>query len=278
MKNIFKYLLVLITVVQFGCNESEDVMTGEALEGARVALIDNSTGQLAGSPETGVELEDAEISFQATKLAYTATVTNNADEVEKLTVFKSFKGQVVEVASSTEDKVSVSYDGVDDFLQGFQGIAASDLRVGDQIAFYTEITMADGRVLVDQSANLGVNVSCLSDLTGTYLATNDFCNPTPFSVTITQNSDGSYTLTSADGGWLNTCTNNPTLVNSGTIIEQCGEILPSTDLAFGTDGGYGIGDVTGGTWDAATGTLTLENKDVYFNGGPYEWTSTYVRQ
>jgi len=100
-------------------------------------------------------------------------------------------------------------------------------------------------------------------------------------VTITRNSDGSYQLSQADGGFLNRCTGNtaPAFANVGNIIEQCGVILPSDDLAFGSGGGsYDIGDITGGTWNAATGTLTLYHTQSFFVARPTEWVSTYIRQ
>ena len=34
----------------------------------------------------------------------------------------------------------------------------------------------------------------------------------------------------------------------------------------------------GGTWDAGAGILTMQHTDIFFNGGPYAWESTYVRQ
>ena len=129
-----------------------------------------------------------------------------------------------------------------------------------------------------KTTTISIIYQCFADLSGTYMVTNDFCSPTSFEATITANTDGSWHLTVADGGYLHTCTGNSTLLNAGNISELCGEILPSTDLDFGTDSGNEIGDVLGGTWDAVTGILILNNRDLFFNGGPYEWTSTYVRQ
>ncbi|RSK42076.1 hypothetical protein [Mangrovimonas spongiae] len=118
---------------------------------------------------------------------------------------------------------------------------------------------------------------CFADLSGTYVVTNDFCGPT-FTTTIASDGQGGWLIGSADGGFLHQCTSNTSLLNAGTIIELCGEILPSTNLEFGTDGGYGIGDILGGTWNGETGVLTMQHQDVFFNGGPFFWTSTYTRQ
>ena len=114
-------------------------------------------------------------------------------------------------------------------------------------------------------------------MSGTYLATNDWCNPSR-TTTITRNADGSWRLGSADGFWLDSCTGNAGLLNWGNIVELCGEILPTDDLEFGTAGGFGIGDILGGTWDSENGILTLQHIETFFNGGPRQWTSTYIRQ
>lgn len=128
-----------------------------------------------------------------------------------------------------------------------------------------------------KTSTISIIYQCFADLSGTYMVTNDFCSPS-FEATITANSDGSWHISSADGGFLHQCTGNAGLLNAGNISELCGEILPSTDLDYGTNAGYGIGDILGGTWDPVTETLTMNHRDVFFGGGPYEWTSTYVKQ
>ena len=119
---------------------------------------------------------------------------------------------------------------------------------------------------------------CFADLSGTYLVTNDFCLPS-FTTTISANPDGSWQIGSADGGFLHQCTSNTSLLNAGNITELCGDILPSGNLDFGTAGFSGaIGDISGGTWDAENGILTMSHSENFFNGGPFTWTSTYTRQ
>lgn len=143
------------------------------------------------------------------------------------------------------------------------------------------ITSVDGSNVVANGLKSSVDLTfiyqCFADLTGTYAVTNDFCFPN-FMTTIASDGAGGWLIGSADGGFLHQCTSNTSLLNPGTIVELCGEILPSTALQFGTDGGYGIGDILGGSWDAENGILTMQHQDVFFNGGPYFWTSTYVRQ
>ena len=114
---------------------------------------------------------------------------------------------------------------------------------------------------------------CFADLSGTYTMTNSVCGAEVTDVTITANEDGGWYLSTADGGLLQYCTSNTGLQNDGVIIEVCGEIVPSDDVAF--CGSNGIGCITGGTWDAEAGVLTLEHNDTFFGVGNY--TSQYVR-
>ena len=141
------------------------------------------------------------------------------------------------------------------------------------------ISDSSGNNVISSSKQNAVTIvyQCFADLSGTYIGTNDFCSPS-FTTTISLNPDGSWHIGQGDGGFLDICTGNAGLLNYAEITELCGEILPTTNLEYGTDGGFGIGDILGGTWDAATGTLTMQHQDVFFNGGPYQWTSTYVRQ
>ncbi|HMC00845.1 MAG TPA: hypothetical protein VKN14_07405 [Flavobacteriaceae bacterium] len=144
------------------------------------------------------------------------------------------------------------------------------------------ITFVDGNNVVANSKNTTLTIiyQCFADLTGTYLVTNDFCpgSLNQSTTTISRNADGSWRFGTADGYWLDSCTGNTGLFNGGNIVELCGEILPTGDLDYGTVGGFGIGDILGGTWDADNGIITMQHRDIFFNGGPFEWTSTYTRQ
>ncbi|WKK78367.2 hypothetical protein QYS49_15850 [Marivirga salinae] len=276
MKTINYIFLALFIGLVSSCVEPVDLVTGETKEGALLSL--SGSGALSGAPEVDVPIENAKISFQRTILNYNVSVASNAEIVDQLIVSKTYGDQVVEIGTfSVEEGVALQLSTLSEFLQGFSGVTADDLRVGDQIVFKTEMVLNDGRQVIDNSATLAVNVSCLADLTGIYLVTNSWCSPS-FEAEITQNPDGSYHLTVADGGGLSRCTTNDALNNAGTIVEQCGEILPSTALDYGTDGGYGIGDITGGSWDAQNGILTMQHIQEFTPNWPSEWESTYVRQ
>ena len=118
-----------------------------------------------------------------------------------------------------------------------------------------------------------VSYSCFADLSGTYTMTNSVCDPQVEGITIEANDEGGWYLSTADGGLLQYCSGNTGLQNDGNIIVVCGEVKPSSDLSFCD--GYGIGCITGGTWDPDTGTLTIKHNDSFFGVGAY--TSTYVR-
>jgi hypothetical protein len=283
MKTI-KYRLFLIVglfgLATLSCEENQDVITEDAQEGAFVSLT-NSSGSLAGSPVDSDNPSESQFTFTDVGLTYNAAVTSpNIDQVDRLVVVKQFNGQEVEITSvDAREGIEVTFESVEDFLDGFADITEEELRLGDNITFRTYIHMRDGRVLEDLSTTLGVSVACAADLTGTYSVTNSVCNNGPYTVTVTRNADGSYFLTMADGGFLSKCTSNSTLLNGGTIQEQCGEILPSSDLDYGADNSqYDIGHITGGTWDASTGTISLNHTQGLFTGSPGEYTSTYVRQ
>ena len=145
-----------------------------------------------------------------------------------------------------------------------------------------EFTDANGTNVIPsgKSTTLTIIYQCFADLSGTYLVTNDYC---PDSLnqnmtTITQNSDGSWRFGTADGYWLDSCTGNAGLFNGGNVVELCGEILPTGNLDYGTAGGFGIGDILGGTWDAENGIITMQHKETIFPGGTRNCTSTYTRQ
>lgn len=142
------------------------------------------------------------------------------------------------------------------------------------------IESADGTNVLPNANSLKLTFvyQCFADLSGTYLVTNDFCDPS-FTTTIEANPDGSWYIGSADGGFLHQCTSNTTLLNPGSIVELCGQILPTGELDYGSANFSGaIGDISGGTWDAENGILTMYHTEAFFTAGPYSWISTYTRQ
>lgn len=146
--------------------------------------------------------------------------------------------------------------------------------------YVTSIDSASENIIISdtgKSSAVSISYICFADLTGTYAVTNSFCGSgstgTIPPIAISKNADGGWDLETADGGLLQYCTANTGLSNPGSIIVVCGEVLPSEDLNF--CGSNGIGCITGGSWDADTGVLTLTHSDTFFGIG--EYTSTYTR-
>ncbi|WP_242155263.1 DUF4843 domain-containing protein [Aestuariivivens sediminis] len=139
-----------------------------------------------------------------------------------------------------------------------------------------EFTDASGTNVIPSSkeTKLTIIYQCFADLSGIYLVTNDACSPSKLA-TITQNADGSWFLESADGYFLDQCTANTGLYNSGNIVELCGEIIPTNDLTYGF---LDLGTILSGTWDSENGILTLNHRQTFTGNWPGTWTSTYTRQ
>lgn len=164
-----------------------------------------------------------------------------------------------------------------------EGVVAP-LAETPQIILNVEQVSGNGNVVASSKPiTLNLFYLCPHDLSGNYLVTidNARCNNAtygpnfPYAVTISENADGSWHLSSADGGFLNRCTGNSTLINSGNIVVLCGEVQFSNDLDYGS---LDIGTITGGSWDETTGTLILNHTQDFTANWPSNWTSTYVRQ
>ncbi|TGV02046.1 DUF4843 domain-containing protein [Flavivirga rizhaonensis] len=155
-----------------------------------------------------------------------------------------------------------------------QGIIAP-LQVQLEVSITT--TSGNGNTISNSKNTILTFVyQCFADLSGTYLVTNDGCSDfVPFLTTI-EARGGDWFVTVGDGGFLGYgCTGNPGLNNAATITELCGEILPTGNLDYG---GLGIGNITGGTWDAVNGVLTMDHVQSFTGNWAPSWTSTYTRQ
>lgn len=248
--------------------------------GALVSIIASSNSEILGSPEAGVDLKDATVNISTAYLDMTVTLkSGSTKDIAKIEIVKSYNGgEEISLGESTSLPFNLVVSDLNSFLDG-TGVTADKLRIGDRITFKTKITKNSGDVYYyNSSTEFNLVVNCSADLSGTYLVTNDECAPS-FTIDITKNADGTWHLGSADGGFLNHCTSNTSLINSGNISVICGEISPTGDLDFGSAGGtYDIGDITGGSWDQDNGILTLTHTQTFFTAGPSEWTSTYTRQ
>ncbi len=136
---------------------------------------------------------------------------------------------------------------------------------------------ADGTNVIasGKATALTLIYQCFADMSGTFLVTNSLGCGISKTTTITQNADGSWRFGTADGFFLDSCTTNSGLLNGGNIVELCGEILATGDLDYGS---LGVGTITGGTWDAENGIVTLNNINTWTTNFPPDWVSTYTRQ
>ncbi len=285
MKKILNVLIVFSLVFFYSCDPKNsdydiDNATTGVSGGAIVAISANSDGKLLGAPSSS-DLSTATVAFSSNSLTLEVILMSGGQDVTGYELTKSINGGAeVTAASSATLPISLTYSTIDEYISGL-GTSVDDLRIGDVITFRTKIIKSDGSVYFagPNEGNFNVTINCSADLTGTYSVSNTGCSLPMPDVTITANADGTWHLTRADGGFLSSCTTNSTLFNFGNITVVCGAVLPTGDLDFGSDNSsYDIGDISGGSWDAVTGTLTMEHSQTFTTNWPAEWTSTYVRQ
>ncbi len=190
----------------------------------------------------------------------------------------------------TQEDIYATFDEVND---------ASDFEIGDQLIVTADITLDDGRViklLTDEGVpNFGANVSttaaftvlqtynvaCPSDLGGSYTvsttATSTDPGPSasenpisnfPYTVTITDNGGGNYSVSDAFGGvyilWYDIY--GLDFEVEGTFDDVCGVISGTFPEPFGTD------VVFDGTVNPENGVITIH----WINGYDDEGTSVYT--
>jgi hypothetical protein len=158
---IFLFVLLLGTLA--GCLESDDLMTENAKEGGALLSILGTEGKLLGvaDPETEiVDFTDNDINF---KVQLVLGQYNN----ETFTLVKQFKGQEVTVEEFSTLPFEYSASTLAEFLSGFNGVTANDLRIGDAIRYVVKINTKNG-VFYSNDAQYNVVVNCGSDLAGNY--------------------------------------------------------------------------------------------------------------
>ena len=269
---LFAFLIVFAIV---GCetDDESEVLTGRDTAG--VMITTGGSSSLLGVPSDN-DLSIATVDFSTSSLEFVINkLSGTTTGVDHFEVVKQHNdGEEISVVSFNEFPYTVNLTTVDDFLQG-TGLATNDLRIGDVFKFKVKVIQTDGNAYSYENEAFNVTVNCFADLTGTYTMTNSVCASSE-TVTISQNPDGSWYLSTADGGLLQFCSSNNTLQNEGNLSIVCGVVQASNDLTYCA--GYGIGCITGGTWDQATGILNLENGNGFFTWADAAYTSTYVRQ
>ncbi|HLV39738.1 hypothetical protein [Xanthomarina sp.] len=267
-----------------GCDDSQPEADTNVLDEAGLLIdVSSSGGALLGSPDANFPIAEAPVTFSDVELNFSLKkLSGNLDNIAKLEVVKILNGDVnqgkteISVAETATLPFSFSYTTLEEFLVG-TGMDADDLRIGDSFTFRVKVHQTDGDVYY-YSRGMGrvsLTVNCAYDLSGMYTMTNSICASSQV-VQITQNPDGTWNLPTADGGLLQFCSTNNTLVNGGSIAVGCGGIV--TEAVSPTYcGSNGIGCIVGGSWDQDDGILILNNTNTFFTWGAAEYTSTYTR-
>jgi len=280
MKKLNKIVYLFIAVMLFySCNSDvETVAKIKDTNGIIVNIASSSTGSFLGSPEAGVEdLSMASVTISESLANIVVNkISGSMSGVEKIQLTKSLNGSNrVLVTEGTTFPLTAEMMNISDLLNGL-GVDESDLRIGDVIAFEVRTVQNDGDVYYFNKSmgKFSMTLNCSYDLAGTYTMTNSVCGSSE-TVTISQNSDGTWLASHADGGLLNFCSTND-LTNPGSFAVSCGGIVEASDNVTYCDG-YGIGCIAGGEWNQETGTLVLNNTNDFFSWADAEYTSTYVR-
>lgn len=165
-KLITNYTWIFAILLLVGCVESEDLVTENAQEGGALLSVAGTEGKLLGieDPGTGV------VTFTDNDLNFTAALLMGQFKGETYTLVKQFDGQEVEIEDFSTLPYEYSIASVAEFLDGFTGVTANDLRIGDKIVYKIKIHTGSGDVY-SNDAQYTVTVNCGSDLAGTYVAT-----------------------------------------------------------------------------------------------------------
>lgn len=283
------YLLTMFFALTLlvGCDTDPDNNAPVKDEAGLIIDVSNSSGALLGSPEAGVPIGDASVTFSDVALNFEITqVLGSLDNVSKFEIVKFLNSDAnqgtegITVAETTTLPFSFSYETIDEFVAG-TGTTVDQLRIGDVFTFRVKIYQNDGDVYYynNKMGRVSLTINCSYDLTGQYTMTNSVCGISQ-TVGISQNPDGTWYLETADGGLLQFCSTNSTIQNDGSIAVGCGGVV--TAVAGGPGycegGGYGIGCITGGSWDQDAGILIMEHTDAFFSWSGGTYTSQYVRQ
>lgn len=275
MKNFKTLLVILILTSTYSCLVDDESLTDSFDDGPNFVSFSRFSQNLSAVADGNTYDFDINVELQGPTLH---EMTSDVD----LTISVDPSSTAIEGVHYVLNNATTTLTNSNNYLGAIQVTVLTEgifPPLDESPVLVLNIFDSNGTNVISSSKKCRISLiyQCYTDLSGTYIGTNDFCSPS-FVTTISLNPDGSWHIAQGDGGFLELCTGNAGLLNYANITELCGEILPSTNLEYGSDTGYGIGDILGGTWDESTGTLTMQHQDTWFNGGPYNWTSTYVRQ
>ena len=274
-KYFTKILFLALVVSIFSCDTDDESEILQDRDTAGAILNLSGSAKLLGAPADPSDLPNSEVAISDNELEINVSmVSGDLSNVDHFEIVKQFNnGEEVSEATFTEFPYTLMYDTFDAFTAGTPA-TSSTLRIGDVFKYTVKVHQNDGDVYAYSTQSFNVTVNCSSDLVGMYTMTNTVCASSEV-VEITQNPDGSYNLSTVDGGLLQFCSSNSSLVNTGNITVVCGEILPSLDVTYCD--GYGIGCITGGSWDQDAGVLSLSHTNDFFTWADAAYESTYTR-
>lgn len=269
-------MMTLFGLLVVACNESEDLVTADAVEGGLTSSSISSTGALLGNPDP----ETGEVVFVETRLDYSINIASpNEEEISSVKIYKQLRDETVLLKDSSAYPIDVNFSEIDEFLEGFS-LEVSDLEIGDVFSFYAVTVMADGRELLQVSNEFSVTVQCLSDLEGSYILSglrDDGFAYGPYAYTVEEIAPGQY-QGSRSGAWGPGASFFTTGEARILFNDVCAELfVPSQQLNLGqySNGVYGEGngeEVTGSV-DLETGVITLVYT-IEFSSGNSVYTET----
>ncbi|MDY0780082.1 hypothetical protein [Tenacibaculum sp. IB213877] len=246
-KNIFLAMVGVLTIAS--CETNADTVAEIKDEaGFLINVSATSNSSILGSPEVGVDLEDATVSITNAYLNMTVSKTGGSlDNLEKIEIVKSFNGgEEIVLGESTTLPYNLVIDNLDDLLSN-TGVVESDLRIGDVLSFRTKVTQKDGDVYYYNSSmgNYSLVVNCSSDLAGDYswgssqpLLTLEEISPGVYRMPYLGNFASSYWIEFQDVCGILTITDwqyassNPITQNEPGYVDEDGNLVfPSLDVA-----------------------------------------------
>ena len=274
--NIVYKTFCLVSILLLGCVESEDLVTESAKSGGAL-LTSSGSGKLLGIPD-GVT---GEVSFTDFDLSMEVGLAFAVSDVEGYAIVKRFDGQEVEVETFTTVPHTFELNSVAEYLAGFTGVAATDLRIGDVFDFVVKITHEDGRVLYSDGAKVSITVNCSSNLAGSYTFSGTWDRAetgntdVPFGPTteiITEVAPGVYSTTYT-GHYSDPPVQLGLPICAFIFEDVCGVLtIPSQGLCD-----FYSNEVAGtGTVDPVTGNLHFEYS-IGFGLGPRLYTVDYIK-
>lgn len=286
MKNIkiLSILFLSIAMTFMSCEDSDDSSQVDFdivhTEGV-ITTLSGTSGQLLGNASNPLDLVNSTVVLTDANAELTINLAlqpgSFAKDVSKYQIVKSFKGGAeVVVAETTSLPYAQAYSTVAEFLDGL-GLAASDLRIGDQIDFRVKVFTTTGNIYYQGSSfsKYSVTINCASSLAGAYSLVVQRDNGADVifpNEIITEVSPGYY-KTSSIYRWA---VGSIAPDQGFNFNDVCGTLnAPQQGLAQGyySNSVYSFAD---GSADPTTGELIIYYI-VEFGSGPVENIATYTK-